>query len=736
MTNATKLLFAVPAAACAFAAWQPAAAADALLLCGSGQPYVYPGGGTNIAFNPDLGLLGPLSNAEGVAAVENAFDAWEDLTQSTMTALNAGTLPGDIDITNFAAALTPAAPDGLSPIVFDANGEIFELLFGVDSGVLGFAGPDFGDPVTCTLLEGSAFLNGPEFQDSVVAEDIMVHEFGHYINLGHAELNGQLFDFFEGGDETGPTPDNTLFPPPASLAGFIETMYPFYFGPEAGTRTPHADDISSLANLYPAPNFAATTGTITGTIYTGTAGDVPVSGVNVIARNFADPFADAVSTFSGAYTPGTDPASDPNVGRFVLSGLKPGAQYAVFVDQVSAAAGRFSNPILASLPGPEEFYNGSGEGVDSETDDPQAYELIAAAAGSPATGIDILFNLPQPGEPLAVGDDGAVEIFLPFKFAMCGTRYQSVFINANGNLTFGQPDPTYIESAIGMLDGPPRVAPLWRDINPTSGGSVYFRQSRHHFSVIYDEVPSYFAGGPNTFSVTLYKGSNRVRFRYRDIDPLDYDFGVTQTFTTPGLAGVSCGLAATSGQEPSTNLTRYGHKINMHWKTAVYEVFEEEYVEAIPAYVSTVDLEGETLWFTRTGNFEDAWAGRNNVIERARKISLPFSSLPLWRYTEIEPAGKDVDYYRFWAKAGDVLMAEVARGQIDSLMCVFDRHGTMIAQNDDSNGLLSALTVDLPANGRYSLAITTWPDFECDGGGTEELPFGEGRYILDLSLLR
>jgi hypothetical protein len=703
-THAYRLLVLALAAAGALLQVTPALGADALFNCQPGVPFVYPAGGANIAFNPDLGGLGPLSNAQAVQAVQDAFDRWADVPESSATFLNAGSLAVDIDETNFGPIFNPVAPNGLSEIVFDEDGAIFDLLFGPGSGILGFAGPDFGNTVTCELLEGSAFLNGPAFDDELVAEDIMVHEFGHYVNLGHVELNGQLVGFSEGGDTTGPTPDNSTFGPPPGILGteVIETMYPFYFGsPDVGTRTPHADDVAAIGTLYPAVGFPASHGTISGTVFAAN-GTTRLSGVNVIARNLADPFVDSVSTFTGAFTDSTA-QTDPNVGTFVLNNLKPGATYALFVDQVTALAGRFSNPVII-LPGPEEYWN-TGE---SNSDPPLVFTGITAVAGSPATGRNIIFNQPQAGDPLPVGDDGNVQLALPFTFNLCGQPFDSLFVNANGNVTFGAPSTDFTESSAEMLSGPPRIAALWDDLNPTTGGTVTFAQTSNSFSVIWDDVPEWFATGSNSFTITLKKGANHIDIAYGDLS------------VTDGLAGVSCGGAITSGFETPVDLSSFGSdRIDLHDQPAVWELFP----------LGTNDLEGTTVRFTGTTNYEDNWAEPNDSPSQARHLTLPFDSIPIDRYTEIEPTGADIDWYRFEASAGDILVAEIIAGQLDSLIALFDSGGALIAVDDDGGaGLLSRIATPLPADDTYFLAVTTFPDFGLTGAGGSG-----GRYVLDLA---
>jgi len=349
-----------------------------------------------IPYHTDLGTLGVLSNASATAMVDRLFGTWAGLPTVTIRFARTGTTAVNVDVTNFGPYLGPyggaTAPRHENVVVFDADGSIFDTLFGVGTGVVGFAGPAFlsngtttvpiDDPVPpgAAIVEGLAFLNGkwidgiddPANRNGEMSqprfEAVIVHELGHFSGLDHTQIHG-------------------LYGPPSSdsfqLTTPIETMFPFAV--DETQATPGRDDVVALSTLYPTPAFAASTGRITGRVLT--ADGVPLSGVDVIARNVADD-ADAISYVSGATL--------VRPGEYTLAGLTPGARYTVEVQEIDAfhsggsRVGPFSPPML--VPGPPEFWSGAAESADPVVDDPNARTTITAAAGATTAGVDVVLN--------------------------------------------------------------------------------------------------------------------------------------------------------------------------------------------------------------------------------------------------------------------------------------------------------------------------------------------------------
>ena len=719
-------------------------------LLAAGVPFLWPNGGRMIPFNPDRGGLGPLTNAQAVAQSTAAFQVWADVASATATHVNAGELPVDVDETNFEPYLFPAAPDGLSAIVYDEDGAIFDLLFGVGSGVLGFAGTEWVNTMTGAIVEGVAFMNGGSLLGAgafPVAEflSVQVHEYGHYQNLAHTVVNGQIL---AGPDSRGPSPFNT-FPPPPTFAGRIETMYPFLFI-NGGQASPDPDDIAIFSTLYPEPSFATTKGSITGNILAPN-NTTPLTGVNVIARNIANPYDDAVSAISSDFA--TNYASgSPFVGAYTVRGLTPGASYAVYVDEI--LVGGFSTPPRNPLPGPEEFYNGVTESNDPVTDPPgNAFTPVVALAGITTPDIDIIFNRILPG-PIPAGDDTSTELFFQnFTFNFCGQRYESVLVNSNGSLSFGGGNTDFSETIAEMLTGPPRIAGLWDDLNAAAApGSVTFSETSRSLTVQFTGVPEFPAVGANTFAITIF-GDKRGGHGDWDDErwgsngggrDKDGRFAISyeNLSATDGLAGYSCGGRVTSGFERETDLSKAARRtIDGDGETAIFEVFN-----AVPG---DNDLANRSLEFDGPGRFRDVFepndtpvlapqhdrtsCGHEDHDDRGRGlVRLPFNTAN--RFSEISPLGGDVDYFHFRAKAGDILAIETVPGlqSMDTVIGIFDADGNLLLANDDGGvGLLSRLLVQIVVDGTYAVGVSTFPDLTFTGAGGDF-----GRYVLNISSYR
>ena len=381
------------AVACALAA--PALA--------GGPLYVVPSGGTlkpahwegTVKVYTDQGSLGALDNATANKLVANALKQWSSVPTSSFRAVIAGTLPFDVTGAN-AGQIIGASNGGGVQVIFDSDGSVLSDFMGAGPGVLGIASPEFlASEGSNEIVEGWVIIRGednykdfwPDYTPGEPTSGVVTHEFGHAIGLAHTQTNGYYsrnqanpdFGTIDGPEQAGPDQCGKVAPYPTMAQ--IETMYPVidpfpwsstYNSPEMATINV-ADDMAALSSLYPAANYAKTTGTLKGRIV-AKDGASELTGINVIARRVDQGNRmDAMSRISGDLTQGL---LGPD-GSFTMTGLVPGASYVVYIDQL--ADGGFSTP-KAILLGPEEYWNANESG-DATRDDACVATPIVVQAG-------------------------------------------------------------------------------------------------------------------------------------------------------------------------------------------------------------------------------------------------------------------------------------------------------------------------------------------------------------------
>ncbi len=178
------------------------------LIQGNGNPWLWSTSGA-VTFHPDGGSLGLWNNSTAVANTLEAFNRWgPDISTSALTFSNAGAIPGDGDVNTVAefTAIDPVCEsftpgnEAINPVIFDADGSLFSAL-GLPSAVIAFATPVCGNSLTGKITEAMTAINGKWYDgnpsNGELTEDefkgTLVHEFGHWLNLDHSQVNGHYF---------------------------------------------------------------------------------------------------------------------------------------------------------------------------------------------------------------------------------------------------------------------------------------------------------------------------------------------------------------------------------------------------------------------------------------------------------------------------------------------------------------------------------------------------------------
>lgn len=346
---------------------------------------------STITYHIDQGPLGALNNAEASALVQELFQRWQAVPSASLKIQMSGAMPLDVTAENY-TGYRNAVTDSYHPIIFDTDGSITDAILGQGASdfTAGFASPLWtisADAIADgKIIDATAVLNGKFLDGSPGALELfkgaMLHEFGHFLGLGHSQLNvGAALD------REGYVSDNEAVP----------IMFPIWLGPHPGGLELTVDDQTQLARQYPNPAAEASYGTIRGYVLMPDGG-TQFQGANVVARRIDAPTRVAVSAVSGFLYKGTGAGaisgtSDPSYqGYYEITGLPPG-NYTVEVEPVhpnfigGSRVGPLDPPV--DLPGPPEYYSGANE---SASDSPSDATIITVAAGSATNYVNIVLN--------------------------------------------------------------------------------------------------------------------------------------------------------------------------------------------------------------------------------------------------------------------------------------------------------------------------------------------------------
>jgi len=350
-----------------------------------------------------------ITNARANEMVKFAIGQWSAVPTSTLKAYWAGdfskvpSINADVTVNNARQVYAQENGRGLH-VVYDTTGEILADFFGVSpDSVLGIAFPKIavdsdGDGYEDTIVEAMALMNGYAVQsvdtDGKYFSGIMTHEFGHAFNLSHSQVNGSMayfsmpgwYDLYPGVPGCVPARHIPGWGGNDMPVQYVETMFPYInnagqIGAEMST-VDMPDDIAAISNLYPTPGYRSSTGSISGVLRLKD-GRTPYSGVNIIARNVNNPLGDAVSAMTGDQTQGK---LGPD-GRFLITNLKPGQSYWLYMEEI-VAGGYPTTP--RALVSEAEYWN-VAESANPANDKACDMTAITAVAGSTQTA-NLSFN--------------------------------------------------------------------------------------------------------------------------------------------------------------------------------------------------------------------------------------------------------------------------------------------------------------------------------------------------------
>ncbi|HEO70337.1 MAG TPA: hypothetical protein ENN80_03675, partial [Candidatus Hydrogenedentes bacterium] len=235
----------------------------------------------------------------------------------------------------------------------------------------------------------------------------------------------------------------------------------------------------------------------------------------------------------GALTESTRGSAGATSHSIMLRGLEPNTEYFYIVDAWDVVGNQTAaGPCRSFITADQPDYFTELFGSDNDLSNmclllvPDGSADFYTACIQETTALPVN---PADSATLALGDDDSriVSLGSGAEVSLYGMSYDHLYVGSNGYITFGDGDTTYRESLLSHF-ALPRVAGLFDDLNPSSGGRVSWSQLPESVVVTYQNVPQYGTSSTVTFQIQLFF-DGAIQVTWLEID------------VTDGLAGISAG---------------------------------------------------------------------------------------------------------------------------------------------------------------------------------------------------
>ena len=165
----------------------------------------------------------------------------------------------------------------------------------------------------------------------------------------------------------------------------------------------------------------------------------------------------------------------------------------------------------------------SGQSLEFQPRGDNTYSVLAVA---PQLETDV-------GSSFVLFDEDARSVSLPFAFPFYSQSWQTMYVNSNGNVSFEKGDRSSLPTIAAVFAGPPRIAPLWADLDPTAGGNVFLKAEAARMVITWKDIPLWHETVPNTYQIVLF-ADGRIRFNYGTVNAKTGVTGISNGFQRDG----------------------------------------------------------------------------------------------------------------------------------------------------------------------------------------------------------